>query len=156
MSASSDGGPVEVPLLRGGVTLVSSEDAERVLAYTWRETANGYVVRRQRGEGGRTLLLHRFISDAPEGLEDHLDEDRKNNVRANLTLVSPSEHQGHHREQTVANNRARRIYSLTGTCRRCGLGFTSNPNHRGRQVCCSKRCAILLATEVRVQSRKVR
>lgn len=99
--------PVEVPLTRGKVALVSPEDAERVLAHKWCYHGNGYACRttrrtlpngrRQRKE----ILLHRFLIDAPEGMDvDHKDGDGLNCQRDNLRIAT--------RSQNAANSGCRK------------------------------------------------
>lgn len=86
---------VEIPLSRGAVALVSECDFERVGQFKWSLDQNGYAVRmiqiartggiRQR----RKVLLHRFLLDAPGGMEvDHINHDKLDNRRDNIRLVS--------------------------------------------------------------------
>lgn len=151
MSAPNDGGPaVEVPLVTGGVALVSLCDAGRVLQYEWRATKKGYVQRC--GANSGSVLLHRFILDAQAGREIHHKNECKTDCRReNLEELTPQEHQRRHLHIVTSRNIAARIYPLTGICKACGVEFTANPDHRGRQKCCSKRCACLVAVSARKQ-----
>jgi hypothetical protein len=99
----------EVPLTRGQVAIVDDEDADRVLAHKWRakrdETGRRwYAVRSVRnGEKVRHVRLHRFILDAPPGVEvDHVDSNGLDNRRANLRLATRSQNQ-FNRERTRSN-----------------------------------------------------
>jgi hypothetical protein len=153
MSTIDDGGPaIEVPLLRNGVlagfALVSACDAERVLACRWRMTVQGYV--QSCGANARSELLHRFVLNAKKGIEIHHKNEVKTDCRRlNLEEVTPKDHQLRHSHIVTARNFAARIYPLTGTCKHCGSLFVSHPAHRGRQTCCSKRCACLVAVVAR-------
>lgn len=147
-----DGGPaVEIPLVGGGLALVSQCDAERVQAHQWRMTAKGYVQRK--GANSGSCLLHRFVLDAKRGREVHHKNEQKTDCRRNnLEELSPSEHQSRHKHLVVARNLARRIHAVTANCKACGAEFTKHPDHRGRQVCCSKRCAISRAVSARMEA----
>lgn len=88
---------IEVPLTQGKVALIDDEDAERVLTYKWtlcaipRPNKTTYYARRgtQRGGKNKTILLHRFILDAPDGLQvDHINGDSLDNRRSNLRLAT--------------------------------------------------------------------
>jgi hypothetical protein len=103
---------IEVPLTQGKVALIDDEDAERVLRYEWRAAWHAgarryYVKRRTRRKGGpRHIWLHRFILDAPPGVEvDHINRDGLDNRRANLRFATPAENQW---------NSGRRIDNRTG------------------------------------------
>ena len=96
---------VEVPLTQGKVALIDDEDAERVLARKWtlmtieRKGKVLYYARRSvpnkdesRPAKTRTVLLHRFIINAPEGqMVDHINHDGLDNRRDNLRLATNSE-----------------------------------------------------------------
>ena len=149
MTKHNNGGPaVEVPLVNGGVALVSPCDYERVMSYEWRLTTKGYVARR--GGNSGSVLLHRFVLNSPPFLDVHHKNECKTDCRReNLDELSPKEHQRMHSHIVTARNIASRIYPLTGTCKTCGTEFVANPDHRGRQTCCSKRCACLAAVAAR-------
>jgi hypothetical protein len=154
MREIKDGGPVKVPLETGGFALVSECDAERIMQSKWRLGDNGYVYRAGARTKGIPCLLHRIVVDAPKGMEvHHDDEDKLNCQRWNLETIPPSEHQEHHKHLVISRNKASRIHDLTANCKRCGVHFTKDPDHRGRQTCCSKLCAIHLAVAVRQERR---
>ena len=78
-------------VLSGGVTFVDDEDFERASQFRWAIDSNGYVTRRTKRDGRWTsIYLHRFLMDAPEGMEvDHINGDRLDNRRsAHLRLVT--------------------------------------------------------------------
>lgn len=88
---------VEVPLTQGKVALIDDGDAERVLAYKWtlltinRDSKITYYARRTVRSGTRqkSVLLHRFILKAPDGVQvDHKNLDGLDNRRANLRLAT--------------------------------------------------------------------
>lgn len=151
MSTTNDGGPAVVITLKdGGTAVISQADAGRVLAHQWRLGTNGYVYRVGGRIAGAQCLLHRFVTRASPGTDvHHLNEDKTDCRRANLSVISPAAHQEHHKHLVLARNFAARVYPLTGQCKACGIEFTKHPDHRGRQTCCSKRCAITLAIDAR-------
>jgi hypothetical protein len=83
----------------------------------------------------------------------HEDEDKLNCRRGNLEIVAPSEHQKHHKHLVIARNVASRVHAATANCKACGVMFTKHPDHRDRQVCCSKNCAMRLAINARKEKR---
>jgi len=91
---------IEVPLTQGRVALIDDEDAERVLAYKWHAwwCAKGgrwYAMRTvQVGKLRRCVRLHRFIVNAPDGVQvDHIDRDSLNNRRSNLRFATHGQNQ---------------------------------------------------------------
>lgn len=87
----------QIPLSRGKYALVSDADFERVNQYKWSLDTNGYAVRkivvhRDGEKRQRKILLHRFILDAPNGLDvDHINHDELDCRRANLRLATRSQ-----------------------------------------------------------------
>lgn len=96
-------GTVRIPLSKGQYAVIDEEDHARVAVHRW------HVMTRRRtsyGESridGRTVLLHRFLLDAPPGLQvDHVDGDGLNCTRANLRLCSVREN-AHNRSRSPRN-----------------------------------------------------
>lgn len=89
-----DDGTVLIPLTQDKFAVIDEADAERVLAFNWtaKRSAHGNAWYAHRTEGGRTVLLHRFIlgDDCPP-IVDHIDRDGLNNRRSNLRGVTPQE-----------------------------------------------------------------
>lgn len=81
-----------IPLTQGQVAWVSDRDYARVRVYKWqahKDPRNWYAVRSS-GRPKRTrIMLHRFILDAPTGIEvDHRDGNGLNCQRRNLRLAT--------------------------------------------------------------------
>jgi HNH endonuclease len=84
---------------------IDVDDIERVLAIgrwnlSYHRVGGPYVVRHSRSVGNTCTYLHRFIMDAPSGLQvDHIDRDTLNNCKRNLRCVT--------RAQNLQNTTAR-------------------------------------------------
>lgn len=150
--AHNDGGAVTLALANGSCALISAVDFQRLSQLRWRLGTNGYVYLVGGRKKGLPCLLHRIVMDAPRGHDvHHIDENKLNCRRGNLLVVTPKEHQNFHLNKSVERSRTARKYPLTGTCKACGEIFVAHPDHRGRQVCCSKTCSIKLAVCARVE-----
>lgn len=101
-----------VPLTQGRVALIDDEDAERVLVfcwtYAWSERSKKARAYRGTTKGGKrvTVLLHRFVMNAPDGIQvDHIDNDGLNCQKYNLRLATNS--QNHHNMRKKGGSRSR-------------------------------------------------
>lgn len=140
-----------LPLKNGGFAIVSRRDFASMRRMQWRLGSNGYVYVVGGRSSGKPCLLHRIVMHAKRGEEiHHRNGDKANCARRNLERTSPSEHQKHHSHLLIARNQAAQKYASTAHCKQCNVLFTKHPDHRGRQVCCSKYCAILLAVAGRL------
>jgi hypothetical protein len=99
---------VRIPLINPGLfTWVSEEDLPRILAASieWRLN-KGYVATKIEG---KEVRLHRLITNCPKGLEvDHLDENKLNNCRWNLEIVTHSENM----KRMWANRKRRQLITV--------------------------------------------
>lgn len=69
-----------------GKFIVDMCDLERVIRHKWSETNNGYIASYP---NGKILLLHRFITNCPDGMMvDHINHDRRDNRRSNLRICT--------------------------------------------------------------------
>lgn len=76
----------EIPLTRGLYAWVDSEDYGMLRLHKWHATNNGYAATRS---GGRILLMHRVILNAPAHLQvDHINGCKTDNRRENLRLAT--------------------------------------------------------------------
>lgn len=85
-----------VLLTQGFSTVVDDADYARVAAFNWYAARTGGKVYATRKVGGhrrqKTVLLHRWLLDAPLGVEvDHADGDPLNNQRSNLRFATRSQ-----------------------------------------------------------------
>jgi hypothetical protein len=90
-----------IPLPRGSVSMIDSEDARLVLQYRW--SSNGKRVARavKKNEEWFTLWLHRVLLDAPDGvLVDHKNGNGLDNRRSNLRLASHAQNQFNAKKST--------------------------------------------------------
>ena len=67
------------------------DDLHIVKKYYWSINAQGYAVARN-GETGKSIRLHRLITNAPENKQvDHINRERNDNRRSNLRICTRSE-----------------------------------------------------------------
>jgi len=88
----------EIPLTRGLVAVVDDEDYERLAAFKWRATADGYAVRdiphplrpgKKTAEFMHRALLGLAFGDERKG--DHRNNCRQDNRRDNLRIATQTE-----------------------------------------------------------------
>lgn len=97
---------VTVALSQGQVAIIDRADAERVLAHKWYASwcergCCWYAVRKIHSD--QTVLLHRFITGAPDGADvDHANKDTLDNRRANLRVATRAQNMWN-RGRTRAN-----------------------------------------------------
>jgi hypothetical protein len=90
-----------IPLQREFLATVDDEDYERVRLHRWNAVSNSYGKLYVRSPQG--VYLHRFIVDAPHGLQvDHINGDVFDNRRSNLRLCTHGQNQCN-RGMTQAN-----------------------------------------------------
>ena len=77
----------------GGQTIIDTADCAKVADFSWSVNGVGYVAAQIRGSRPKKwVYLHRLILDAPVGtMVDHINNDRLDNRRANLRLVTNSQ-----------------------------------------------------------------
>jgi hypothetical protein len=120
---------IEVPLNSGRyhehaglVAKIDDEDAERVFSRKWRVFLGnkGHLY----AASGRAELMHRFILDAPRGMQvDHINGDGLDNRRANIRLATIS--------QNLANQPSRLVWSKRATTSRYkGVTLFSRPRSK--------------------------
>lgn len=80
-------------LSRGKFALVDDEDYPVVSQYKWSYDKNGYVVRKVvKSKRQKKVMLHRFLLDAPDGMDvDHVNKHKLDNRRRNLRLATRSQ-----------------------------------------------------------------
>lgn len=106
-----------IPLTRGKFTKVDDEDFERVAKYRWYADLQGarnvYRARRVVRRNGKrvNLYLHRFILNAPKGLEiDHINHDPLDNRKSNLRLCTRQENTRNQRRHLDKNTPYKGVY----------------------------------------------
>jgi hypothetical protein len=85
----------EIPLTHGKVALVDAEDYDRIAAHKWtafKNSVSWYAARSTAIKGGktrRTILMHREIMNAPDGIEvDHRNHNTLDNRKSELRLAT--------------------------------------------------------------------
>lgn len=94
----------EIPLTQGKIALIDDDDYEKVNQYKWyavKKNRTCYAVRaiyNKQTQKIKQQRMHRFIMNAPEGIEvDHREHPGTNNQKHNLRLAT--------RKQNGANQR---------------------------------------------------
>ena len=103
---------MQIPLTRGLFALVDSDDYKMLVSYKWYACTNGYAARSERVSKTKQdcVLMHRFIMNAPKGVEvDHIDGDRLNNSKSNLRFCNRSEN----RRNSCASNKTSRFKGVS-------------------------------------------
>lgn len=101
---------IEIPLTRGYVALIDSEDYARVSSKKWYAATlrdERYVYAFSGGGKAELFNMHRFVCGLGKGDKsqvDHINHNTLDNRRANLRLCSHGENQRHSRRQS--NNRS--------------------------------------------------
>jgi hypothetical protein len=82
----------EILLSQGKIAIVDDDDYERLSAYKWcYSSSTGYAIS-ARKLGGKKILLHRFLLNAPPNkVTDHINRDKLDNRKENLRLCSRAE-----------------------------------------------------------------
>lgn len=76
-----------LPLTQGQVALIDDVDWERVSQFRWHAVWVYNTYYAATTADGKRLYLHRFLTDAPKGMEvDHINGDGLDNRRENLRL----------------------------------------------------------------------
>jgi hypothetical protein len=85
--------PSKIPLSKGKVALVDSQDAAKLGKHSWYYGFRGYAMRSKLMPSGRrkTVSMHREILGAKDHEEvDHINGDRLDNRRSNLRVLGRS------------------------------------------------------------------
>lgn len=95
----------EIKLTKGLYAIVDDEDFEMLNQYKWHSNV-GYAARTIKANPKKTVLMHRFIINAPKGTcVDHINTNKLDNRKANLRLADKSKN---------SMNRVVSNYSTTG------------------------------------------
>lgn len=82
----------EIQLTKGKAAIVDDSDFARVSALSWQFSGKCAVHSTTRHMFSRKVMMHRFVLDAPHGIEvDHINGDKLDNRRANLRLCTDSQ-----------------------------------------------------------------
>lgn len=88
----------KIPLTRGQFAMVDDSDFEYLNQFKWHAFKGKhtfYAARKFKRD--TTVLMHRFLLQAPKGMEgDHKDGDGLNNQRSNLRVATISQNRGNH------------------------------------------------------------
>jgi hypothetical protein len=103
-------------------------DYDLIKTYCWSKNSEGYLEARSPFTK-KTILLHRLIMNFPEGMVDHKNRDKDNNVRENLRISTNKEN---------LRNGGVRINNKTGfigvVYKKCLKKWSSNIKVDGHQI----------------------
>lgn len=86
----------EIKLKHGEVVSVDDEDFKELNKHKWCLNSGGYATRRLNTH--KSILMHRWINNTPEGFEtDHINGNKLDNRKENLRTVTHSQNQLHSR-----------------------------------------------------------
>lgn len=131
-----DDGTIEIELTQGQVALIDERDFDKVHQYRWcahHIRWQWYAINNsERRRGGRPLRMHRFILDAPAGMEvDHINGNGLDNRRANLRLATRSQN---HANKSVQRNKTSSRYKGVYYRRRRKKPWYAQIGVRGRRM----------------------
>lgn len=99
-------------------TLISAEDFQKVNSYPHSFITSGYnktggiYIRGTKSLDGECGLLHRWLLDAPKGMEvDHINHDTLDNRRENLRIITTAQNQ-QNRKGAQSNNKTSGIRNV--------------------------------------------
>lgn len=79
----------EIPLTRGKLAIVDDEDYERLSSCKWYIGVGWHTYYAVGKFNGKKILMHRVITNCPDGLEvDHIDGNGLNNQKSNLRVTT--------------------------------------------------------------------
>ena len=89
----------KIKLTHGFFATVSDKDYKRVSKFKWftaKRRSGIYAARsKRRGKFSDTILMHRFIRNAKDGIQvDHRDRNGLNNVRSNIRICTQTQNNG--------------------------------------------------------------
>lgn len=147
-----------ITLSNNQIAIVDDEDYERVSRWRWKGHSGGYAARTGYAKDKFvTILMHRLIVNAPEGVEvHHRNGNKLDNQKHNLELVEPLEHRLVHIQPLINSSKQRQLYPDEKLCAWCGYEFTVNPRKRKRSKCCSPSCAQSMRIDGALKARGLR
>lgn len=106
----NESGIARIPLTQGMVALIDARDEAQVRQFTWiaSKSANAFYARASMGSAIPGLQMHRFILDAPKGVQvDHLNGNTLDNRRCNIELVDGAENMRRWAQRAIPNKASR-------------------------------------------------
>lgn len=101
----------EIPLTRGLVALIDTEDYHLVVGLKWHALANGYAAHTTREGSPRSLRMHHLVLPRKPGFDvDHVNGNRADNRRVNLRYLSKSANAQNRHDPTKAGSGVRGVY----------------------------------------------
>lgn len=110
----------KIEITRGHFAIIDDEDYESVEKFKWRYSpsfCSGYAIRGQHvgfedgKQVSKTISMHRFIMNAPEGMEvDHINGNGLDNRRCNLRIATRSQNKWNRRKLQPKSSRFKGVH----------------------------------------------
>lgn len=96
---------IELVLSSSIKVLIDKDDYTKVTKFKWYYSSNGYIMSDTR------LYLHRYILNAPKGLEvDHINHNKFDNRKCNLRLCTRSQNSRNKKYQSNSKTQVKGVY----------------------------------------------
>ncbi len=103
-----------IELTRGFVAIVDDEDFDSLAQYRWHIHNCGYAVRQSPmvdGVPGRSIFMHREITNPPKGMEvDHKNGNKLDNRRCNLRAATKSQNMMNQRKRKTSKTGVKGVH----------------------------------------------
>lgn len=117
---------LKIPLVKGVSALVDDRDIRFVNNFKWNTGSRGYVTS---CINGKVVLLHRFIMNAPKGMEvDHINGNPLDNRRINLRLCNSNQNKWNRTKSINKSSKFKGVYWDVRT-RKWIVGIRKNYKH---------------------------
>lgn len=84
----------KISLSQGKFAIVDEDDFENLMQWKWHYTNTGYARRNDKTNNRKAIKMHRYIMDAPEGMDvDHINGNGLDNRKSNLRIVTHQNNQ---------------------------------------------------------------
>ena len=125
-----------LPLSQGKVAIVDPYEFERLKQYKWHTTKSGRSYYAVRSANGKSIKMHRQITNAPKGLVvDHINHHGLDNRKTNLRLCTKQQNNCNSRSFRHKTSKYKGVFKEKGSKKfRAYIRFNKKPVHIGMFV----------------------